>query len=199
MTELRHHGILGMKWGIRRYQNPDGTWTEAGKKRYSNAIKRDLKKQNAKAYREWSKHGIGDKASTEKLYSNQRAVRNKIVEEFGKTKEWDAYLKADHDYIKAEEEHFWRQDNDPKYDSDVGLYNLQMKGDLLRKSLKAYTAKQDEILNTYMNEYMGAKLKDIGHEDTAVGREIVKSLIANNNDDRWWYSDYNYIDHGKKG
>ena len=68
-----------------------------------------------------------------------------------------------------------------------------------RKSLKAYTAKQDEILNTYMNEYMGAKLKDIGHEDTAIGREIVKSLIANNNDDRWWYSDYNYIDHGKKG
>lgn len=31
---LEHHGILGMKWGIRRYQNDDGTLTEAGKKRY---------------------------------------------------------------------------------------------------------------------------------------------------------------------
>lgn len=32
--ELYHHGILGMHWGIRRYQNKDGTWTEAGKRRY---------------------------------------------------------------------------------------------------------------------------------------------------------------------
>lgn len=29
-----HHGIKGQKWGIRRYQNPDGSLTEAGKKHY---------------------------------------------------------------------------------------------------------------------------------------------------------------------
>ena len=32
---LAHHGILGQKWGIRRYQNPDGSLTAAGKLRYA--------------------------------------------------------------------------------------------------------------------------------------------------------------------
>lgn len=35
--ELEHHGIKGMKWGRRLYQNPDGSLTPAGKLRYGSA------------------------------------------------------------------------------------------------------------------------------------------------------------------
>ena len=37
--ELYHFGIKGMHWGIRRYQNPDGTLTSAGRKKRSNEAK----------------------------------------------------------------------------------------------------------------------------------------------------------------
>ena len=55
-TELWHHGIMGMKWGIRRYQNPDGSLTIAGKIRYGNKnrLESSVNKKAAKLQRKYN-------------------------------------------------------------------------------------------------------------------------------------------------
>lgn len=37
MESLSHHGIMGMRWGVRRYQNYDGSYTKKGLERYRKA------------------------------------------------------------------------------------------------------------------------------------------------------------------
>lgn len=68
-TYLIHHGVKGQKWGIRRYQNRDGTRTPLGKKRYSERYY-DYKTQ---------KHTeLGDK-----LYNAELAPVDKYIEKYG--------------------------------------------------------------------------------------------------------------------
>lgn len=46
-NSLIHYGTKGMKWGVRRYQNKDGSLTPAGKKRYSEDESEDYKKAHS--------------------------------------------------------------------------------------------------------------------------------------------------------
>ena len=46
-NELYHHGILGQKWGVRRYQNSDGSLTKEGKERYGSSFQ-SSKNENLK-------------------------------------------------------------------------------------------------------------------------------------------------------
>ena len=48
--ELYHHGVKGMKWGIRRYQNADGSLTNEGRLRYQKIINKSAKKGIERSY-----------------------------------------------------------------------------------------------------------------------------------------------------
>ena len=57
---LEHHGILGMKWGIRRYQNADGSLTSEGRERYNKMrSKGHENNERHRAYKEFSLKRVG--------------------------------------------------------------------------------------------------------------------------------------------
>ena len=56
-NELYHHGILGMKWGVRRYQNPDGSLTLEGRRRYLKDAAIQAKKERKKDYKSYKTRG----------------------------------------------------------------------------------------------------------------------------------------------
>lgn len=84
---LEHHGILGQKWGVRRFQNPDGTLTEAGKKRYLSSTGR------YDGYRILSDYAHGG-------FAKRRVARNLVQDKLEKTKAYSDVERTITEFLK---------------------------------------------------------------------------------------------------
>ena len=77
-TSLKHWGIKGMKWGVHRYQNSDGSLTSRGKKRYS--THEDYEKAHSKKHvSEMSDHELkerNNRLNMEKQYRDLTKKKN---------------------------------------------------------------------------------------------------------------------------
>lgn len=77
LYELYHHGIKGQRWGIRRFQNKDGSLTPAGKNRYGEDRHKEIRNATASLYEKYDKEygaskarQISEKTLYEKLNAN---------------------------------------------------------------------------------------------------------------------------------
>ena len=177
-TELMHYGIKGQKWGVRRYQNKDGSLTAAGKNRYDTLT------------------SAADKA---KRFSD---MARKDSERFNKKAE-DAKSAqiSDSQYKKAMRELFGNYANDAKYveteAKNMGYYNSrQMAKEHLGigkegyEVYKAFANRAKKAANFYQDlsdSYKNADISSLNKKQIKKAEKFVKNGYLEN----MTYREYN--------
>lgn len=132
---LCHHGTKGQKWGVRRYQNPDGSLTDEGRRRYGRS-ERSYRDENGKLTKVGKKklkttqsnlRGLEDKiAKSQYAYDKQSKIVDKNLKKMSKGKIVDDF--AEQEYVRD-----------------------KMKADL-EKDLANYKKYADYALSTFGNK-----------------------------------------------
>ena len=187
-SELYHHGILGMKWGVRRYQNKDGSLTAAGQKRYAKEEYKNNKKIAKEKFR-------AAKESANRQYEADTVEKRKALDEekerFEKknaetNRHYERKIRAQENIRnKAKEEmDFWEDPDSYFYQENREKYvNANTKISELKtsKTYEEYTNRllyNSAVVN--INELYAGKVRDAETRKysayAAAGEEYVNDL-----------------------
>lgn len=149
-NELYHHGIKGMKWGKRRYRNPDGSLTPAGKKRYhstsiTSAMARRSNEKVDKSFRNWDENtkkrdnaiNLGKQANVARLaYEGDKSNKDLKTSYKSANKEYKKALRENTTYRKGVVKQEVGRDASRKYLSEAKKVKKQLDKDPSNKSLQ---------------------------------------------------------------
>lgn len=170
-NELYHHGIEGQKWGVRRFQNEDGSLTPAGRNRYNKMAKKDAKEwARAKMY---YGEGAGTRRKLIKARVDERSKNDYYKQQF------DAYLNEQDMSKHASAAKAERKFNDAKNTTAKtarGVKNLAMRtgasvtlGAVVAYSGYKLVKNNPDLINKY-------KKKKINSVNTKHAEEWINSI-----------------------
>ena len=186
--ELYHHGIIGQKWGVRRYQNPDGTLTAEGKARYTKQeIKDDFNRK------------IESEPERVKSIKRQGEKIVKLANSLGK-KYKQAFSKAKEDFSEEDEKVIWDKlhkefgngsDDNELFEMVATDYvtnhvkekvDKQLKTDIedFKKAQDDYWREIDAFTSEFFKKYENAKVVEPGLWGWKETNEKIDKLIINN-------------------
>ena len=193
---LIHYGTLGQKWGVRRYQNEDGSLTSEGREHYGYGSKRDNEKlykklskvgKNAKVYpnggysskislKDYKKlaknKAVQEAISDEKLtksYNKWRTTDSKLYEPDWDNELWKVQkkLKKDWNTMSDSEKDEVFKKVDTNYDKAVKKYNELYKKDPQTLAYNDFSKERDRVVKNLVGENANKKIGDITYDKHA--------------------------------
>jgi len=181
---LAHHGIRGQKWGIRRFQNADGSLTAEGKERYGRALSEGVKKADRL-----------NNASATIQRVHKSLDKNAAVKEFEKTNETAMSLRRARSDIDGLTSRLTKQVHD-ELEKEFGKPWYKLSGDQQiayfvegKKRIQERASKEgaDELVKRY---------DELSQEYEKEAREFLKDLLGKYGNETLksnWAVKYNFV------